>query len=126
ASSLSEAEAIRADAEQALNEAGTEDDAARLAATHQSTLDTARERADQARLKLGSFETAARMRESRLAQLERDVQSWQRRRDGALAQLSTLDKRSAEVSAQLASVNETPDGFAARRAQLEDQIEQAK
>lgn len=126
ASSLSEAEAIRADAEQALNEAGTEDDAARLAAAHQSTLDAARERADQARLKLGSLETAARMRESRLAQLERDAQSWSRRRDGAMAQLSTLDQRSAEVSAQLASVNETPDGFAARRAQLEEQIEQAK
>src|SRR5690606_29029635 len=51
ASSLSEAEAIRADAEQALAEAGTEDDAARLAEAHQSTLAAARERADQARLK---------------------------------------------------------------------------
>ncbi|MDY6961653.1 MAG: chromosome segregation protein SMC, partial [Pseudomonadota bacterium] len=83
-------------------------------------------RADQARLRLGSFETAARMRDGRLVQLERDTQSWQRRRDGALAQLATLDQRSAEVSAQLASVNETPDGFVARRAQLDEQIEQAK
>ncbi|MBU1336809.1 MAG: chromosome segregation protein SMC [Alphaproteobacteria bacterium] len=126
AASLSEAEAIRAEAEQALAEAGTEDDAAQRAEASQSILTTARDRADQARLKLGSFETAARMRESRLAQLERDSQSWQRRREGALAQLSTLDQRSAEVSAQLAGVNETPDGFVARRAQLEDQIEQAK
>ncbi|MFN4209597.1 MAG: chromosome segregation protein SMC [Devosia sp.] len=126
AASLSEAEAIRVEAEQALAEAGTEDDAAQRAEASQSILTTARDRADQARLKLGSFETAARMRESRLAQLERDSQSWQRRREGALAQLSTLDRRSAEVSAQLAGVNETPDGFAARRAQLEDQIEQAK
>ncbi len=126
ASSLSEAEAIRADAEQALIEAGTEDDAARLAEARQSVLTTARDRADQARLKLGSFETAARMREGRLAQLERDAQSWSRRRDGALAQLSTLDQRSAEVGAQLTTVTETPDGFAARRAQLDDQIEVAK
>ncbi|MFP9136623.1 chromosome segregation protein SMC [Devosia sp. XGJD_8] len=126
AASLSEAEAIRAEAEQALAEAGTEDDAAQRAEASQSILTTARDRADQARLKLGSFETAARMRESRLAQLERDSQSWQRRREGALAQLSTLDQRSAEVSAQLAGVNETPDGFVARRAQIEDQIEQAK
>jgi chromosome segregation protein len=126
AASLSEAEAIRAEAEQALAEAGTEGDAAQRAEASQSILTTARDRADQARLKLGSFETAARMRESRLAQLERDSQSWQRRREGALAQLSTLDQRSAEVSAQLAGVNETPDGFVARRAQLEDQIEQAK
>nr|WP_295883245.1 chromosome segregation protein SMC [uncultured Devosia sp.] len=126
ASSLSEAEAIRADAEQALIEAGSEDEAARVAEARQSVLSAARERADQARLKLGSFETAARMRESRLTQLERDTQSWQRRRDGALGQLSTLDQRSAEVSLQLVTVTETPDGFAARRAQLEDQIEVAK
>jgi chromosome segregation protein len=126
ASSLAEAEGIRADAERALVEAGTEDDAARVAEARQTTLSAARERADQARLKLGSFETAARMRESRIDQLERDSLSWNRRRDGAMAQLSTLDQRSMEVSAQLASVNETPDGFAARRAQLEDQIEQAK
>ncbi|QQR35813.1 chromosome segregation protein SMC [Devosia oryziradicis] len=126
ASSLQEAEAIRADAEQALVDAGSEDESARAADALQSVLSSARDRSDQARLRLGSFETAARMRESRLAQLDRDAQSWQRRRDGALAQLSTLDQRSAEVSAQLASVTETPDGFAARRAQLEDQIEVAK
>ena len=126
ASSLSEAEAIRADAERALAEAGTEDDAGEIADAKQSVLTSARDRADQARLKLGSFETAARMRESRIDQLERDSLSWNRRRDGALAQLSTLDQRSMEVSAQLASVNETPDGFAARRAQLDDQIEIAK
>lgn len=126
ASSLSEAEAIKADAEQALLEAGTEDEAAQLAEARQAVLAAARDRADQARLKLGSFETAARMRESRLGQLERDAQSWQRRRDGALAQLATLDQRSAEVSAQLATVIETPDGFAARRTQLEEQIEIAK
>ena len=126
ASSLTEAEAIRADAERALVEAGSEDEAAGAADALQSVLSSARDRSDQARLKLGSFETTARMRESRLAQLDRDAQSWQRRRDGALAQLSTLDQRSAEVSAQLASATETPDGFAARRAQLEDQIEVAK
>ncbi len=124
--SLSEAEAIRADAERGLVEAGTEDDAAQLAEALQAALSSVRERAEQARLKLGGFETAARMRDGRLAQLERDTQSWQRRRDGALAQLATLDQRSAEVSAQLASTNETPDGFDARRAQLGEQIERAR
>ena len=126
ATSLAEADAARTEAERALAEAGTEDDAALVAESKQLVLTTARNRADQARLKLGNFETSARMRDSRLAQLARDRQSWQRRRDGALAQLATLDKRSAEVTAQLASVNQTPDGFAARRAQLDDQIETAK
>ncbi|MCZ4344653.1 chromosome segregation protein SMC [Devosia neptuniae] len=126
ATSLGEAEAQRGEAEQALAAAGTEDDAAKIADAKQGVLTGARERADQARLKLGSFETAAQMRRGRVAQLERDTQSWSRRRDSARAQLSTLDQRTAEVQAQLETASETPDGFAARRAQLDDQIETAK
>ena len=123
--SLAEADAARSEAEEALSEVGTEDDAALVAESAQLVLTTARDRADQARLKLGNFESAARMRESRQGQLERDSQSWQRRRNGAMEQLSTLDQRRAAVTAQLETVNETPDGFAARRAQLDDQIETA-
>ena len=126
ASSLAEAEAVHEDAQRALAEAGTEEEAARHADALQAVLSNARERADQARLKLGGFETAARMREGRLVQLARDIDSWRRRREGALGQLATLDQRSAEVGAQLASVTETPDGFAARRAELDEQIERAK
>ncbi|WP_375449742.1 chromosome segregation protein SMC [uncultured Devosia sp.] len=124
--SLTEAQAMRAETERTLLEAGDETEAARQAETFQSALAQVRERAEQARLKLGSFETAARMRDSRLAQLETDSTSWQRRRDGALAQMATLDARSAEVAAQLADVSETPDGFAARSAALHEQIERAK
>nr|WP_314261777.1 AAA family ATPase [uncultured Devosia sp.] len=124
--SLAEADAARSEAERALTDAGTEDEAALLAESSQFVLTTARDKADHARLRLGNFETAARMRESRLGQLGRDSQSWQRRRDGALEQLATLEQRSAEVAAQLETVSETPDGFAARRQQLEDQIEQAR
>ncbi|MGV8832364.1 MAG: chromosome segregation protein SMC [Devosia sp.] len=123
--SLSEAQTQQADAARALNEAGTEDDAAGAAEALQGVLTAARERADQARVRLGSFETTAQMRSSRIAQLERDAQSWSRRRDSALAQLATLDQRSAEVSAQLATASQSPDGFADRRAQLDDQIETA-
>src|SRR5690606_10085443 len=97
----------RADADEALIDAGDEGDAGELADAKQAELGQLRERADQARLKLGSFETAARMRDSRLAQLDKDSASWQRRREGAMAQLATLDSRTAEVSARLANVNET-------------------
>ncbi|MEO9299158.1 chromosome segregation protein SMC [Devosia alba] len=124
--SLGEAQVQHGDAGRALLAAGTEGDAAGIAEARQRVLVAARERADQARLKLGGFETAARLRDSRLAQLERDTQSWRRRRDSALAQLATLDQRRAEVSAQLASTSQTPDGFAARRVQLDAQIETAK
>ncbi|WP_193336742.1 chromosome segregation protein SMC [Devosia beringensis] len=124
--SLAEVQAQHEAAQHALAEAGTEDDAVRLADEKQAVLVAARERAEQARLRLGGFENAARLRDSRLAQLQRDSESWTRRRNSALAQLATLDQRSAEVSAQLAASSQTPDGFAARRAQLDDQIETAK
>ncbi|MDP2782563.1 chromosome segregation protein SMC [Devosia sp.] len=124
--SLGEAQVQHGDAGRALLAAGTEGDAADIAEARQRVLAAARERADQARLRLGGFETAARLRDSRLAQLERDTQSWRRRRDSAMAQLATLDQRRAEVSAQLASTSQTPDGFAARRVQLDAQIETAK
>ncbi len=123
---VAEAAALREEAEAALGEAGSEEEAAALAQEQQAVLAVVRERAEQARLRLGNFETAARMRDSRLAQLERDTQSWQRRRDGAQAQLATLEQRRKEVAEQLSGVTETPDGFAARRAQLDEQIEQAK
>lgn len=126
AANLEEAEATRANAEEALCDAGTEDEASALTDDRQFELTQIRERADQTRLKLASFETAARMRDGRMAQLERDAQSWQRRRQGALNQLATLDQRRAEIEAQLSSANETPDGFVARRADLEERIEQAR
>jgi len=126
AASLAEAEASHDEASRALAEAGPEEDAARTAEALQAALAQTRQQAEQARLRLGSFETAARMRDSRLAQLSRDAQSWQRRRDGAMAQLATLDQRQAEVSAQLAGVSATPDDFAARRAELDERIEQAQ
>jgi len=126
AASLAEAEASHDEASRALAEAGPEEDAARTAEALQAALAQTRQEAEQARLRLGSFETAARMRDSRLAQLSRDAQSWQRRRDGARAQLATLGQRQAEVSAQLAGVSATPDDFAARRAELDERIEQAR
>src|SRR5690606_11884676 len=107
-------------------EAGSEAEAAGAAERLQAILAQTRQQAEQARLKLGSFETATRMRDSRLAQLARDGQSWQRRRDGAMAQLATLDQRQAEVAAQLESVSATPDDFSARRVELEERIEQAQ
>ncbi|ODT79777.1 MAG: chromosome segregation protein SMC [Pelagibacterium sp. SCN 64-44] len=126
AASLAEAEASHDEAGKALVEAGPEQEAARAVEDLQAALTQTRQQAEQARLRLGSFETAARMRDSRLAQLARDAQSWQRRRDGAMTQLGTLEQRQAEVSAQLAHVSATPDDFTARRAELEERIEQAQ
>ncbi|MFD2648685.1 chromosome segregation protein SMC [Devosia albogilva] len=124
--SLEEATLALKEAETALAGAGTEDEAADAARTLETRLASLRDAAEQARLRLSTLETAARLRDNRRAQLARDAEAWGRRRDSAAGQLATLAERRAEVEAQLASSAETPDGFAARKAQLDEQIDTAK
>ncbi|MBB4053274.1 chromosome segregation protein [Devosia subaequoris] len=126
AASVTEAETMLAEAETSLAEAGDEAEMAAAAAAGQQKLSALREAADQARLKLSTVESAARMRTARLDQLKRDSVAWQRRRDGAQAQLATLDERLAETRAQLTNLAEAPEGFESRKAQLDDQIETAQ
>ncbi len=124
--SLAEAQAMQTEAASLLAEAGDESELASAASASQQHLAGLREKADQARLKLGNIETTARMRAARLDQLGRDSAAWQRRRDGAQGQLATLDQRMGEVQSQLTNLAEAPDGFASRKAQLDDQIDIAK
>ena len=86
----------------------------------------ARDKADQARLRLAGFETAARMRTARLQQLAGDAGGWQRRREGAASQLQTLEGRGREIAAQLAALAAAPDSFAQRRQALDDEIAAAR
>ncbi|MDP1731563.1 MAG: AAA family ATPase [Devosia sp.] len=125
-SSLAEAEAIKADAEKALAEAGEETEAAAVAAEKQAVLAEVREKADQARLRLGTFETAARMRTARLGQIGNEAAGWRRRRDGAAGQLAILDARATEIATQLETLIAAPDSFALRRQALDDEIDKAK
>src|SRR3569623_1068720 len=125
-SSLAEAEAIKADAEKALAEAGDAAAAAAVVAERQARLGSARDKADQARLQLGSFETAARMRGARLAQIVQETANWQRRQASAAAQLGTLTERRAEIEVQLTALDSAPEQFSARRAALEEEIDAAR
>ncbi|QYO77576.1 chromosome segregation SMC family protein [Devosia salina] len=126
AASLTEATGMQVEAEALLAGTGEETEMAAAAAAGQQRLTALRDRADQARLKLSTVESAARMRNARLDQLGRDSAAWQRRRDGAQGQLATLDQRMAEVQTQLSGLAEAPDGFASKKAQLDEQIETAK
>ena len=104
---------------------GDEDESAAELDQKQGALARLREKADEARLRLGTFESAARMRLARLDQIGRDSVAWQRRHDAASAQLATLDQRMEAVRQQIAEIDTAPEGFSSRRAQLEDQIEEA-
>ena len=125
-SSLTEAEAVGADAEKALAEAGDETTLAAAAAERRTQLAASRDRLEHARLRLATFETAARMRQARLAQLDGDAAGWRRRRDQAEAQLATLDARRKEIAAELAASEAAPQQFDARRALLDEEIEAAR
>lgn len=126
-SSLAEAEAIEADAQKALTEAGDETEAAMLLASKRAHLDEVRTLADQARLKLGSFENAAQLRNGRLGQIANEVANWQRRRGaGAEAQVATLDKRLGELSQQLEAINNAPAGYDERREAIDAEIAMAR
>ena len=107
-------------------EAGDESEAASLYATRQAQLAELRSKADEARLKLGGFETAARLRSTRLGQIASDIAAWSRRRDSAAAQLATLDSRTAEVREQIAALEASPEDLAERRRALDDQIAAAR
>jgi chromosome segregation protein len=126
ASSLSEAEGIKADAEKAVAEAGDEAEAAQRSEAARSILAADREKLEQARLKLGGFENAARMRNARLGQIGAESQNWQRRRDGASTQIETLSQRAIEIAQQLETASSTPDGFEDRRAKLDADIATAQ
>jgi len=124
--SLAEAQAAHQAAERALAEVGDESVLSQDAGEKQRLLAAARVEADQARLRLGTFETAARMRSGRLSQIDGETANWQRRLDGAAAQLATLAARAAEVTAQLSEVSTAPEQLAARRAELDEQIAEAR
>jgi len=125
-SSLTEAEAIEADAQKALADAGDETESAALSQQKRALLDEARAAADQARLKLGTFETAAKLRLGRLAQIATDTANWTRRRQGAASQVETLDARLGDLRGQLAALSEAPEGFEQKRAAIDYEISNAR
>ena len=122
---LSEAEATENEARKTLADAGDENALIEQAETQQNELNALREKAEHARVRLGGFENASRMRASRLSQLQTDIDSWQRRHNDAGQQLDKLELREREIAEQLKVLDATPDGFAAKRTALDEDIEAA-
>jgi chromosome segregation protein len=124
----SQAEAVTAlaEAERLLAESADDTEAAFLAATRQSMLSEARQRADDARVQLGGFESTARMRGARLSQIAADVAAWERRRNGAASQLATLNARVAEVHGLIAAIAASPADFVEKKRALDAQIAAAR
>jgi len=123
---LAEAETAATEARSLLVDAGGEAEAEGLAATRRSDADGLRETYEQARLTLGGFENAARLRDARSQQLTQDGDAWRRRKSGAEAQLATLGERAEQIAQQISALEATPDAMAARRGELADEIAAAE
>jgi chromosome segregation protein len=117
-----EARSAQAAAESSVTGAEEEAKSTSAAEAAQLQATTARQRADNAKVRFAEAENATRQHALRLAQLEQDSKGWVRRRDGALAQLSTLDDRRAALTRERDTLRATPDGFNERKARLESQI----
>lgn len=124
--SLSEASQAAAEAQKAIGEAGDEAAAVARSSKAQEQVQSLREKAERARLQLGSFEAAARMRSGRLNQIATETANWQRRRSAALGQIETLRTRQLELAAQMEGASATPASFAERREDLDRQIAAAR
>jgi chromosome segregation protein len=124
--SLSDAETMAGDARRAIEEAGDEGEAELLSRTKQEHLEGARTDSDAARVKLAGFESAAQLRLGRLRQIDADNANWSRRRQGAEAQVKTLDTRLGDLRQQLEAVASAPAAFAERQAVLDGEIATAR
>ncbi len=125
-SSLNEASAVEADALLALKQCEAETEVEAQAGNAQTALLKARRQSEAARLELGNFETAERMRLSRIAQLESEMANWKKREQGAREQVQTLETRAGEIADQLHSLAQSPDEYAEKRALLDDRLQQAE
>ncbi len=125
-SSLNEAVAIEADANKSLEDCEPEEEVLERSNALQASLDKARDAHEKARLTLGNFENAGRMRADRIRQLEGEMESWKRRKTEAAAQLQALEKRAGEIGDQLDVLARTPDALNEKKNDLDSQLEDAR
>jgi chromosome segregation protein len=116
--------AIR-EAEQALaalpSPAGLEGELAQV----RSEIDDRRTRLAEARAEAQALAREIDIAERRLAAITEERAAWTARKDGALAQITTIEARVAEAKAERAGLVDAPQVFAERRRALIDQIEKA-
>jgi len=125
-SNLAEAQTAHEEATEALTGLESEREAAEQAERSETRLSEARAAAESARDRLSGFESAARMRADRISQIEREMAGWQQREASARTQLETLTKRVSDIAGQLADLDAMPDGFAERRAALDEEIAESE
>ena len=80
----------------------------------------------EARAEAQAIAREAELAERRFAAIAADQKAWTDRRDGALAQIATLQERNREAEKERATFADAPNAFAAKRRALINEIEAAE
>ncbi len=91
----------------------------------QSKLNAIREKSEKAQRHLNEFESAKKLRLSRIEQLNKELESWKKRELSANSQCELLKARKQEIADQLKILDANPDSFTIKRQSLEEDIEAA-
>jgi len=113
-------------AEKTLAEAQTDAALEGQLADLRTTLQTARDAADEASAQYRSLKNEAQARASRLGAVEQDLKDWQGRGAHAKERITSLQGREAETAMALASAHDSPDEFAKRQQILLSELSAAE
>ena len=121
-----EAQAIARDASRALMQLPPSITLEERLATVRGEIEGHRAALAEVRAEAQALAREAELAERRLAAIAAERTAWSERRDGATAQIATLDARSEEATAERASLADAPAAFAEKRRLLIAEIEAAE
>ena len=121
-----EAQGVARDASRALMQLPPSTELEDRLATVRSEIESHRAALAEVRAEAQALAREAELAERRLAAIATERAAWSERRDGAIAQIATLDARSKEATTEHASLADAPAAFAERRRALITEIEAAE
>jgi chromosome segregation protein len=124
--SRDEALAATREAERSLADLPASADLERELADVRADIEGKRAQLAEARAEAQALAREAELAERRLAAIATERQQWSGRRDGATAQIETLDARSREARAERGSLADAPAAFEEKRRSLINEIEAAE
>jgi chromosome segregation protein len=126
AASREEASSARGEAERALVELPPATAVETELAAVRSEIEGHRARLAEVRAEAQALAREAELAARRLATIAADRDRWSGRRDGAAAQIATLETRVTEATSERSSLNDAPAAFAEKRRALIGEIEAAE
>jgi chromosome segregation protein len=124
--SRDEAKGIATEAESALAELPPSEDLESRLAAIRGEIDAKRSELAEVRAEAQALAREAELADRRLIAIGSDRQAWTERRERAIAQIATLDTRSAEAKAERESLADAPAAFEEKRRAMIAEVEAAE